>query len=38
MKLVKRRLQNKMEDGLLSDCFVTYIEKEIFLEYRRMQL
>jgi hypothetical protein len=29
MKLVKTRLQNKMEDGFLRDCFVIYIEKEI---------
>ena len=29
MKLVKTRLRNKMEDGFLRDCLVTYIEKEI---------
>ena len=29
MKLVKTRLRNKMEDELLRDCFVIYIEKEI---------
>ena len=29
MKLVKTRLRNRMEDGLLRDCLVTYIEKEI---------
>jgi hypothetical protein len=32
MKLVKTRLQNKMEDGFLRDCLVTYIEKEIAVE------
>ena len=29
MKLVKTRLQNKMENGFLRDCLVIYIEKEI---------
>lgn len=29
MKLVKTKLRNKMEDGFLRDCLVTYIEKEI---------
>lgn len=29
MKLVKTRLLNKMDDGFLRDCLVTYIEKEI---------
>ncbi|XP_047073308.1 uncharacterized protein LOC124682718 [Lolium rigidum] len=29
MKLVKTRLRNKMDDGFLRDCLVTYIEKEI---------
>jgi hypothetical protein len=32
MKLVKTRLRNKMEDGFLRDCLVTYIEKEIAVE------
>jgi hypothetical protein len=32
MKLVKTRLPNKMEDGFLRDCLVTYIEKEIAVE------
>jgi hypothetical protein len=32
MKLVKSRLRNKMEDGFLRDCLVTYIEKEIAIE------
>jgi hypothetical protein len=32
MKLVKTRLRNKMEDGFLRDCLVTYIGKEIAVE------
>ena len=29
MKLVKRRLRNKMEDEFLRDCLIIYIEREI---------
>ena len=29
MKLLKIRLRNKMEDGLLVDNMIVYIEKEI---------
>jgi hypothetical protein len=32
MKLVKTRLRNKMEDGFLRECLVTYIEKKIAVE------
>jgi hypothetical protein len=30
LKLVKSRLHNRIGDDLLNDCFVTYIEKNIF--------
>ena len=33
MKVVKTRLRNKMEDGFLRDCLITYIEKEIAMEF-----
>ncbi|KAL6615283.1 hypothetical protein ACP70R_037553 [Stipagrostis hirtigluma subsp. patula] len=33
MKLVKTRLRNKMEDEYLRDCLLTYIEKEMALEF-----
>jgi hypothetical protein len=38
MKLVKTRLQNKMEDGFLRDCLIIYIEKEIAVEFTTDQL
>ena len=30
MSLVKNKLRNKMGDGLLDDCLVTYIERDTF--------
>jgi hypothetical protein len=33
MKLVKTRLQNKMEEGFLTDCFLIYIEKDIAIGF-----
>ncbi|XP_060200713.1 uncharacterized protein LOC132628978 [Lycium barbarum] len=30
MKLIKTDLRNRMDDELLSDCLVSYIEKEVF--------
>lgn len=30
MKLIKSKLQNRMDDELLSGCLVPYIEKEVF--------
>jgi hypothetical protein len=33
MKLVKMRLGNKMEDEFLRDCLISYIEREIALEF-----
>lgn len=38
MKLVKTRLRNKMEDGFLRDCLITYIEKEIAMEFTTDEL
>jgi hypothetical protein len=32
--VVKNKLQNKMENQLLNDCLVTYIEKELFLQVK----
>lgn len=32
MDLVKTKLRNKMRDGLLDDCVVTFIEQYIFFE------
>jgi hypothetical protein len=32
--VVKNKVQNKMENQLLNDCFVTYIEKELFLQVK----
>jgi hypothetical protein len=31
MDFVKNRLRNRMNDGLLDDCLVTFIERDIFL-------
>ena len=33
MKLVKTRPRNKMGDEFLRDCLITYIEKEIAIEF-----
>jgi hypothetical protein len=33
MKLVKSRLQNKMEDDFLRDYLIIYIKKEIAIEF-----
>jgi len=30
MKIVKSRLRNQMGDEFLNDCFVTYIERDVF--------
>jgi hypothetical protein len=32
MILVKTKLRNKMEDSILDDCLVTFIERDIFFE------
>ena len=29
MKIIKAKAQNKMEDYLLNDCLIVYIEKEV---------
>jgi hypothetical protein len=34
MKFVKNRLRNRMNDGLLDDCLVTFIEQDIFLHVK----
>jgi hypothetical protein len=31
MNFVKNRLRNRMNDGLLDDCLVTFIERDVFL-------
>ena len=33
MKIVKSKLQNKMEDEFLRDCLLNYIERESALEF-----
>ena len=33
MKLVKTRLRSKMEDEFLRNCLITYIEKEIAIQF-----
>lgn len=33
MKLAKIRLRNKMEDGLLRNCLITHIGKEIAMKF-----
>ena len=33
MKLLKTRLQNKMEDDFLRDCMIIYIEREIAMKF-----
>jgi len=33
MKLLKTRLQNKMEDDFLRDCMIVYIEREIAMKF-----
>jgi hypothetical protein len=33
MKLVKTRLQSRMEDEFLRNCLITYIEKEIAIQF-----
>ena len=33
MKLIKTRLRSKMGDGLLRDCLILYIEKEIAIKF-----
>ena len=30
MKIVKNRLRNRLRDAWMSDCLVTYIEKDVF--------
>jgi hypothetical protein len=30
MNFVKNKLRNRMNDGLLDDCLVTFIERDIF--------
>jgi hypothetical protein len=32
MNFVKNRLRNRMNDGLLDDCLVTFIERDVFFE------
>jgi hypothetical protein len=32
MTLVKTKLKHKMDDDLLDDCLVTYIERDIFFK------
>jgi hypothetical protein len=34
MNFVKNRLRNRMNDGLLDDCLVTFIERDIFLNMK----
>jgi hypothetical protein len=33
MKLVKTRLRSRMEDEFLRNCLITYIEKEIAIQF-----
>jgi hypothetical protein len=30
MNFVKNKLRNRMNDGLLDDCLVTFIERDVF--------
>jgi hypothetical protein len=32
MSLVKTKLRNKMDDSLLDDCLVTFIERDLFFK------
>jgi hypothetical protein len=32
MNFVKNRLRNRMNDSLLDDCLVTFIERDVFFE------
>jgi hypothetical protein len=34
MNFVKNRLRNRMNDGLLDDCLVTFIERDVFLNVK----
>jgi hypothetical protein len=34
MNFVKNRLRNMMNDGLLDDCLVTFIERDVFLNVK----
>jgi hypothetical protein len=35
MNFVKNRLRNRMNDGLLDDCLVTFIERDVFLNVKK---
>jgi hypothetical protein len=38
MNFVKNRLRNRMNDGLLDECLVTFIERDIFLMWKKKML
>jgi hypothetical protein len=35
MNFVKNRLRNRMNDGLLDNCLVTFIERDVFLNIKK---
>jgi hypothetical protein len=35
MNFVKNRLRNRMNDGLLDDCLITFVERNIFLNIKK---